>query len=209
MTKFFKPVNKILPNKENIRRIINEYLDKYNNDKYYKYYIKQKECLNKLFEEIYPCNTDETEVLAKVACLNAYYNTNVLALSKMAHNIVSIKNIDKRLKYGDENLVSEIAMVPEINNRVFYSFATKYCFRYNKSAFPIFDSNVEYVLKLFIKEQSLPTKYKVADLRNYTTFKEIINKFRDYYNLREKDYSIKDLDHFMWMYGGKMRNNNA
>lgn len=209
MTKFFKPVNKILPNKENIRRIINEYLDKYNNDTYYKYYIKQKECLNKLFEEIYPCNTDETEVLAKVACLNAYYNTNVLALSKMAHNIVSIKNIDKRLKYGDENLVSEIAMVPEINNRVFYSFATKYCFRYNKSAFPIFDSNVEYVLKLFIKEQSLPTKYKVADLRNYTTFKEIINKFRDYYNLREKDYSIKDLDHFMWMYGGKMRNNNA
>ncbi len=205
MTNFFKPVNKILPNKGVFKRVINEYLNKYNNDTYYKHYIKQEECLNKLFEEIYPCNTDETEVLAKVACLNAYYSTNVLALSKMANHIVSIKNIDKRLKDGEENLVSEIAMVPEIKNRVFYSFATKYCFRYNKSAFPIFDSNVEYVLKLFIKEQSLSPKYTAADLRNYTTFKKIINKFRDYYDLSEKDYSIRDLDHFMWMYGGEKK----
>lgn len=96
-------------------------------------------------------------------------------------------------------------MVPEIKNRVFYSFATKYCFRYNKSAFPIFDSNVEYVLKLFIKEQSLSPKYTAADLRNYTTFKKIINKFRNYYDLSEKDYSIRDLDHFMWMYGGEKK----
>ena len=132
MKNFSKSSKKILPNKEEIRIIIDDYLARYNTNEYYKHYRDQECCLNKLFEEIYPCNTDETEVLAKVACLNAYYSTNVLALSKMAKHIVSIKNIDKRLKDGEENLVSEIAAIPGIKNRVFYSFATKYCFRYNK-----------------------------------------------------------------------------
>lgn len=196
---------KVLPNKETMQTTMDSYINNYKKKDEYKHYREQEDCLDKLFEQIYPSNTNITEVLAKVACLNAYYSTNVLALSKMASHISSIENIDTKLRNGDEDLVSFIAHIPSIENRKFYSFATKYCFRYNKQAYPLFDSNVEYVLKAFIKEISLQNKYNATDLRDYKKFKEILNEFRNYYDLNENNYSVRDLDYFMWMFGREKR----
>jgi hypothetical protein len=129
--------------------------------------------------------------------LNKYYSTNVYHINDLAEHIKEL-NIDTRLMDGDISLVNEIAEVP--GKPRYYSFATKYCSHHFPKLFPIYDSNVELVLKYF-REKDDFASFKNEDLKDYLKFVEIINAFRIRYGLTQFDY--KELDIYLWQLGKK------
>lgn len=63
-------------------------------------YHLQEEALNKLFFKVYPNNTDISDILIKVSCLNDFYSTNIFSPFTVAKHIQTL-NIDERLREGD------------------------------------------------------------------------------------------------------------
>lgn len=86
--------------------------------------------------------------MIKSCLLNDFYSTNIFDIFTVSKHIITVPNIDERLKNGDLSLVGEIAKVQmkDGNIRNFYSFASKYCSHHNVKAFPIFDSFIEKML---------------------------------------------------------------
>lgn len=177
------------------KKEVQKYLDEWKKDTKA---VNQAKCVKRLFTETYPNNDKIDEILVKVATLNDYYSTNILATYTVAEHILSIKDIDKRLKDGDMDLVAEIAK-NKINGTIynFYVFATKY-FAIHNDNFPIYDSKVGAALRFF---RSLPEEFDFnnEDLLDYKKFCEIINDFRTIYNLQ--DISMTELDNYLWQLG--------
>ena len=175
---------------------VNKYLNEW---KKLEKYTSQERALNKLFLELLPGNSEITDVLLKASCLNDFYSTNIFAIHSVAEHILSVKDLDKRLKSGDINLVSELEEVKIGNNkRYFYSFATKYCSHHNPIAFPIYDSYVERVLIYFNKVDQF-SSFKKKDLKNYKKFKGILLDFQRYYKLER--FNLKEIDRYLWLLG--------
>lgn len=149
---------------------------------------------NDVFEEIY----------LKISVLNSFYSTNIYDLNKIAKHILKL-NIDEVIKAGDANLVNAIASGHGIASKKsengkeisFYSFATKYCSWSNNSQYPIFDSFIEKVLMNYKNQKLLD--FKNDDLKNYPKFKNIIDSFKDTFDLKE--FSYKEIDKFLWKFG--------
>lgn len=161
-------------------------------------YQVQEKALDKLFNILCPKNNDLSDILIKCSVLNKFYSTNVYHINNLANHIMKL-NIDTRLKNGDITLVNEMAEVPTGKPR-YYSFATKYCSRHFPELFPIYDSNVELVLKYF-REKDNFISFKNEDLKDYLKFVEIINSFRIKYGLTQFNY--KELDIYLWQLGKK------
>jgi hypothetical protein len=161
-------------------------------------YVLQESSLDKLFKVVLPNNTETEDILIKASTLNDFYNTKIFSIFPVAKYIQSL-NIDARLRCGDSSLVAEIADV-EIagKKKCFYSFASKYCSHHNQDEFPIYDSYVEKVL-VYFRKKDMFDKFKLADLKNYPRFKEILLSFADYYGIAE--YGLKDLDRYLWQLG--------
>lgn len=159
-------------------------------------YVYQENSLDKLFIDLIPENKVIEDVLIKASTLNDFYSTNIFSIYPVAKHILSLK-IDNRLKEGDPTLVDDIANVEEINKR-FYSFASKYCSHHNSKQFPIYDSYVEKVLMYFKKRDKFAVFIK-KDLKDYTTFKNVLLNFRDYYKLNQ--FNLKELDQYLWQLG--------
>lgn len=182
------------PSKEEVQK----YLDEWKKDTKA---VNQAKCVKRLFMETYPNNDKIDEILVKVATLNDYYSTNILATYTVAEHIFSIKDIDKRLKDGDMDLVAEIAenkiKGKKKNN---YVFATKY-FAIHNDNFPIYDSKVGKALKHFrVKsKRKAGLHFQNKDLLDYKNFCEVINDFRTIYNLQ--DISMTELDNYLWQLG--------
>ncbi len=171
----------------------------YNNTEWEKLedYQVQEKALDKLFHTLCPKNNDLSDILIKCSVLNKFYSTNVYHINDLAEHIKE-QNIDTRLMDGDISLVNEIAEVP--GRPRYYSFATKYCSHHFPELFPIYDSNVELVLKYF-REKDDFASFKNEDLKDYLKFVEIINAFRIRYGLTQFDY--KKLDIYLWLLGKK------
>ena len=162
-------------------------------------YTSQERALNKLFLELLPGNSEITDILLKASCLNDFYSTNIFAIHSVAEHILSVKDLDKRLKSGDINLVSELEEVKiGDNKRYFYSFATKYCSHHNPIAFPIYDSYVEKVLVYFNKVDKF-SSFKRKDLKDYRKFKGGLLDFQRYYKLER--FNLKEIDRYLWLLG--------
>ena len=162
-------------------------------------YTSQERALNKLFLELLPGNSEITDILLKASCLNDFYSTRIFAIYPVAKRILSIKDLDKRLKAGDIKLVRELGNVKiGDNKRYFYSFATKYCSHHNPIAFPIYDSYVEKVLVYFNKVDKF-SSFKIKDLKDYRKFKGILLDFQRYYKLERFD--LKEIDRYLWLLG--------
>ncbi len=162
-------------------------------------YTSQERALNKLFLELLPGNSEITDILLKVSCLNDFYSTNIFAIHSVAEHILSVKDLDKRLKSGDINLVSELEEVKiGDNKRYFYSFATKYCSHHNPISFPIYDSYVEKILVCFNKVDKF-SSFKMKDLKDYRKFKGILLDFQRYYKLER--FNLKEIDRYLWLLG--------
>ena len=177
---------------------VNKYLNKWKN---LEGYTSQEEALNKLFLELLPGNSEIADILLKASCLNDFYSTRIFAIYPVAKSILSIKDLDKRLKAGDIKLVCELGNVKiGDDKRYFYSFATKYCSHHNPIAFPIYDSYVEKVLVYFNKVDEF-SSFKIKDLKDYRTFKGILLDFQRYYKLER--FNLKEIDRYLWLLGKK------
>ena len=175
---------------------VNKYLNEWKN---LEGYTSQEKALKKLFLKFAPGNSEISDILLKASCLNDFYSTNIFAIYPMAKHILSIKDLDKRLKSGDIELVRELGEVTiGGKEKYFYSFATKYCSHHNPIAFPIYDSYVEQVLLYFNKVDKF-SAFKRKDLKNYRKFKEILIDFQRFYKLERFD--LKELDRYLWLLG--------
>ena len=176
-------------------------------------YRIQEELLQYLVKE-YPNHSNKAAVDTKVKLLNIFYSTGIQATNKMCENILSIKNIDKRLSAGDKSLVPEIANLSLINKtRYNYSFATKYCAYHQPAKFPIYDSIVANTFISFFEKGLLP-KYKystrksteketytktefAAKIKEYDFFVDVYDYFMNLYDLKE-DFTYREVDTYIW-----------
>lgn len=176
-------------------REVKKYLDLWNS---LDNYVLQERSINKLFIETFPNNTKIEDILIKASTLNDFYSTNIFSIFPVAKHILSL-DIDERLEKGDATLVSEIANI-EINGKqkMFYSFATKYCSHHNQEDFPIYDTYIDRVL-MYFKRVDKFEKFKKSDLENYSIYKNILLKFAEFYSITS--YDLKDLARYLWQLG--------
>lgn len=178
------------------KKIIEEYLIKWDNLE--EHYIWQESSLDKLFHKDYKDNTDLNEILIKCSCLNDFYSTNIFLIYPVAKNILDL-NIDKRLKDGDASLVNDIAHVTiSGKEKVFYSFASKYCSHHNNIDFPIYDYFVDKMLWYFQRKDHF-SRFNRDDLKDYVKFKNILIDFKKYYDI--DNYNLRDIDKYLWIAG--------
>lgn len=181
------------PSNHEIERYLNEWKG---NEKF----VMQEKSIDKLFTDLFPDNTDIEGILIKASVLNDFYSTNIFSIFDIAKHIVGL-NIDERLKKGDEQLVSEIGHIEiKEKKRYFYSFATKYCSHHNPVAFPIYDSYISKVL-MYFKSMDRFAKFTQNDLRDYPKYKNILEKFKEYYEITSHNY--KEIDMYLWQLGKK------
>lgn len=163
------------------------------------HYVHQESSLTKLFKDTYPLNNCLDDVLIKVCSLNDFYSTNIYSPYKVAKHIIDLK-IDEELKKGSLTIVNQIAEVKVTNHKSinFYSFATKYCSHHRPKVYPIYDSYVEKML-MYFKQTHKFERFKKEDLKTYTRYKDILEKFRDFYELN--NYDLKQIDKYLWQAG--------
>jgi hypothetical protein len=180
-------------------KLLDKYIDKFNNDE--RYFLADKAIIS-LFEA-FPENKNLEHILLKISVINDLYSTNILGTLNMARHIQRL-DIDSRLKQGDPLLVNEISsghgIISKKNNKEinFYSFATKYCNWHNRDNYAIYDSFVNKVLIAYKRKDNFST-FIETDLKNFTKFKEVVLDFKQFYNLT--DHDLKQIDKFLWIYG--------
>lgn len=162
-------------------------------------YALPERTLSLLFNDLYPTNTKEEQVLLKVIVLNRIYGTNIWDTTSVAKHIMGL-DIDNRLKCKDISLVNDLAsMTFRGKARMFYSFATKYCSMHCPESFPIYDSLVKKML-LHFRDADGFTSFQNGDLNRYDYFVRIVHSFQSHYGLQQ--HSLKQIDVFLWL-GGK------
>lgn len=166
-------------------------------------YTIQEDAINELFQKNYSKCTDLKSVIIKCSVLNDFYSTNIFKVFPVAKHIVSISNIDARLKKGDPSLVEEIAKVKlgqedEKKEKYLYSFASKFCSHHNEKEYPIYDSYVDVMLRFFRNQKRLK-KFKNGDLKIYKNFKLVLEEFKKVFHLEK--YSLKEIDKYLWQVG--------
>ncbi len=153
-------------------------------------------------------NTDMKAVIIKCSVLNDFYATNIFKVFPVAKKILSIKDIDDRLKRGDYSLVNEIAKVEdektdetkETKVRFNYSFATKYCSHHQPKLFPIYDRYVADVLCALKKQYPNVFSFKKREeLKRYEMFVKAIDEVKANFGL--ENYNYKDMDRYLWLLG--------
>ena len=163
-------------------------------------YVNQEYALDKLFFNLCPQNVCIEDILLKCSSLNDFYSTNIFDVHSVAKHILSL-NIDERLRSGDISLVHDISHVrvgAKKEDRVFYSFATKYCSHHQPMKFAIYDNYVEKVLWHFQKKDKF-SSFKREDLKNYAIYMKAIHDFKRHYGL--ENFKIKQLDQYLWLLG--------
>lgn len=178
---------------------------------HYKYEVSALEWLFKS----YPTNTNTNlnEVIIKVACLDRLYSTNITKsykIPQVAQKILQ-SDFDDRVQKGDISLVDDIASLGKAQiegqgGKQILSFASKYCVWhssvvYEKDDFVIIDSIVKAKLKEFndSEEYNFAPKFSKKDLKDYKKYKEILEKFREFFGLKE--CSFRDIDRYLWRLG--------
>lgn len=169
--------------------------------------IKHTEiALGKLIRQ-FEGHTDLSEVYLKVTAINSLYSTNIYDTYRIAYHIYkNVKDIDNRLKEGCINLIKDIAcghgILVKGKEKQFYSFATKYCSFHNPKKYAIYDGLVQQeLIKLHKIESKLLGKKveKNRGLRDYKTFLEAIENFKQSHDLNE--LSLKEIDMYLWLKG--------
>lgn len=175
-------------------------------------YRIQEEILQDLVQK-YPDHKNEAAVDTKAKLLNLFYSTGIQATNLMTKHIISIANIDSRLKKGDLSLVPQIATL-KLNGgeRFNYSFATKYCALHQPAKFPIYDSIVANTFISFFEKGMFP-KYHyergkssnpntftkgefAAKLKEYDFFVELYGYFMELFDLQS--FTYRQIDSYIW-----------
>lgn len=228
--------------KEAMKERYDRILEIYDSDKY-ESYREQEKVIENIFSEngvFAKLGRENLEqiVLLKVSVLDSFYSTNLakFGIYEVAKHITELEQKDQihqKIRNANpqnynklKDIVKQIAECKRKDDKkkVFYSFATKYCFHHNQNAFRIYDSFVREVLVLFNNGKS-DTSNKFADipselvgtnffekklidtklrkLENYDTFLKAIDRFAEFYGLENE--KTRDLDHFLWILGKENR----
>lgn len=187
-------------------KLIDEFIDKFNNEE--RYLVADQAIIN-LFKK-FPENKKIEDILLKICAINDLYSTNIFGTFILAKHILKL-NIDDALAISDPTIVNKIAIGHGISkpkglgDRNFYSFATKYCNWHKKNEYPIYDSFVEKILIAFRDKDNFST-FKNIELKDFKRFKQIIEDFKKHYNLTQ--HNLKEIDKFLWIYGKTIFPNN-
>jgi hypothetical protein len=171
-----------------------------------------EESLRELFNQ-YPGNSDLRHVLLKVVTLNALYSTQIAIYSEELPNVVDVaqqihrnaQKIDLGLAAGLPEIVETIAWVraPGKKDRNNFSFATKYCSWHKPELYPIWDSHVQRYLERLQEQGDFAKGFNVsADHWTYAEFRGAMDVFRERYHLGS--FTFKEIDKFLWRYGGDL-----
>ena len=234
-----------------MRKLYDRILGIYNSNKYENYREQEKVVENifsenGVFAKLGRENLQQI-VLLKVSVLDSFYSTNLakFGIYEVAKHITELEQkgqIHQKIRNANpqnynelKDIVKQIAECKRKDDKkkVFYSFATKYCFHHNQNAFRIYDSFVREVLVFFnngksdksnakfnISSKLIGTNFygkklidtKLRKLENYDTFLKAIDRFAEFYGLENEN--TRDLDHFLWILGkenriDKKRNNRV
>lgn len=141
-------------------------------------------------------STNIEKVLLKVAVLNDLYHTHLTAPVKMAKHIVSITDLDEKIKMGSPDAVTKISKITMsgTSEKDLYIFATKYCFMANPKMYFIYDPIVH---KQLIRYLNLPLDESTR-LNEYEFFASKMQELIKRYKIKA---SHIDLDTFLWIEG--------
>ena len=156
-------------------------------------------CLTK-----YPDNKDIETVAMKIGLVDITNSTNIsrykryISVVELAEIIVSIPDIDNRIKNGDPDIVNIIARSNgEIN---LFSFASKYCCYHNrnlyeKDDYSIFDTVLSDYLPLYFHDiQQIDSWREKIDYKSYNDF---ISRKLDELNITVP-FRKRKFDHYIW-----------
>ncbi len=190
-----KPV-KPLPSGDKLRKLAPIYIKRWDN---LQDYPEQERTLNRLFAA-HPGNTDFDTVMVKVATLDNFYSTQLRSVPEVVYRILSIGDFDGKVSRGDRDLVDMMCATDAYKP---FSFASKYCSRHNKDAYPIYDSFVANVLSKYREDERFTTiGTDILDNRNKSYEKDyfpIMTDFMMSYGLTR--HSFKEIDIFLWLLG--------
>lgn len=176
------------------KQLVEQYLSDFRRSE--RYFLADQ-AITTLFNML-PANKSLDHVLLKVTVLNDLYGTNIYGTFDMARHICSLP-VDAALRERSTNIVDQIANVTfSGKSRQVFSFATKYCSWHDQDNYPLYDFYVDKLLMAYRSKDKFAVFAKI-DLRRYASYKIAVSSFRDHYDLNE--YSFKQLDKFLWLYG--------
>jgi hypothetical protein len=191
-----------MPNEERVKAACDEFDQDYRT---------VEEALTEIFCH-YRTNSAFHHVLPKVVTLNALYSTQIPVYSKTIPNVLDVAkhicqnahDIDSALLAGSPEIVdrSAVIAVSGKKNRNYFSFATKYCSWHNPRCYPIYDSRVYEYLRLLRRQGDFAADFDLEGHWAYPAFRDLMIAFRERYRLGS--FSFKDIDKFLWIYGGKL-----
>lgn len=167
----------------------------------------QKQIVLNLIQE-YPHNNKKDVVFRKVSLVNAYYSTNLkegMNLfyddENMVGNILAT-DFDDKVTRGDLSIIDEIAEVRSNRSKEgkkdAISFASKYCFLHNKSAYPIYDSLSVMILKK-LNGLHCFSKHSTGITKDYAKYKALYDDFNSHFFNGALDYDR--IDCYLWTLG--------
>ena len=136
----------------------------------------------------FPLNNDPSTVTSKVLLINGLYNSNLKTPLSMVHHILSLNELQGELEKGDARIVDKVASVEGTTYR---SFASKYAFFSNKSAYPMFDKYVAEALSVLIGKP-VPDK-------SYLRFYELMLDLTQ--GPEMSGIPWEELDRYLWLLG--------
>lgn len=168
-------------------------------------YGKEDDLITDAFRR-FPNNTDSTVVAMKIGLIDITNSTNIsrykskISVVELAECIIKIKDIDKRIKDGDPEVVNEIA---RCNGKInLFSFASKYCCYHNKNVY----EKDDYSILDTILRDSLPRYFDDVTSRQIEKWQKSFDykKYNDYITTKldelgiTLDYKKRKFDHFVW-----------
>lgn len=154
----------------------------------------------------FPLNTDLDVVAMKIGLIDITNSTNIarykrlISVAELAEVIVSISDLDERIKDGDPEVVNIIA---KANGRInLFSFASKYCCYHNKNLYgrddySIFDTVLKESLPQYFDDITRADIQRWQSSCDYQSYNDYITKKLDELDITVQ-FRKRKFDHFVW-----------
>ena len=194
--KYFHGVSLKTPTKDEFDKYIKIWNEKY--DQEFKGYNHEL-VLDAVFKDYNHSNKAIKEMYIKCVLLDKLYGTNIKYMDELIKHLSSIENFNKMIEEGNPEIVNIMKKVKRDNDKTinYLSFASKYCRRYNPTAFPIYDSIVRDILKYYMHTTNFYSGEKV-DFNDYCQYKNVVDQFIKAYPF-VKNYIM--FDRYLWAMG--------
>ena len=169
-------------------------------------------------------NVDRNIVLHKIFLIDYTNSTNLyrqkkkLTVFTLADRISKIKDLDKKIREGNIDIVNELAEQTydlrqddtessedyslKEGKIILFSFASKYCLYhnricYNGDAYSIYDRVVASAIPEYLKKTKKYSSERCRKNADYKTYHNYISEIIELYGLKG-DGIRRKLDHFLW-----------